>query len=249
MNTSRVAGSVASTTLACRQLSLPPDYQRGESMAEMARAGRPIVLARAYSEDLLKVIRSEIDNFPLGAEHGREEGSRIALEKAMSPLGTAETAAERLKAIPPMARRVVFDRFTRGWGGGELRLGLYYDDRAYGCGSQANQQYMDWLGFFSAPSDHASVPSVLTKDKLLEGLAGRGVRIKKTTPRVGLIEQARSIPGLMSSLISHYCPEQRDALPEWFDPIKEWVLRVRHTEPVAAALIKLLAASTMQKKK
>jgi len=84
MNMSRVAASVASTTLASRQLSLPPDYQRGESMAEMARAGKPVVLARAYSEELLKVIRSDIDNFPLGTEHGRAEGSRIALEKGFS---------------------------------------------------------------------------------------------------------------------------------------------------------------------
>jgi hypothetical protein len=248
MNMSRLASSVASTTLASRQLSLPPDYQRGESMAEMARAGKPIVLARAYSEELLKVVRSEINDFPLGAEHGRDEGSRVALEKAMSPLGTAETAAERLKAIPPMARRVVYDRFTRGWGGGVLRLNLYYDDRAYGCGSQANQQYMDWLGFFSAPSDQASVPSVLTKEKLLQALAERGVPTKTSTPRITLMEQARTIPGLMSSLISRYCPEQRDALPEWYEPINEWVLRVRYTEPIAAALIKLLAASTLKKK-
>jgi hypothetical protein len=247
LNTTRLASSLASTTLASRQLSLPPDYERGESMAEMARAGKPIVLARAYSEELLKVVRSEIGNFPLGAECGKDEGSRLALEKAMSPLGTAETAAERLKAIPPMARRVVYDRFTRGWGGGALRLNLYYDDRAYGCGSQANQQYMDWLGFFSTPSDHASVPSVLTKDKLLEGLAEHGVPTKKSTPRVALIDQALSIPGLMSSLISRYCPEQRDALPEWYEPIKEWVLRVRYAEPIAAALMNLLATSTMKK--
>lgn len=249
MNMSRVASSVASTTLASRQLSLPPDYERGESMAEMARAGKPVIVGRAYSDELLKVVRSEINDFPLVAEHGKDEGSRLALEKAMSPLGTAETAAERLKAIPPMARRVVCDRFTRGWGGGVFRLDLYYDDRAYGCGSQANQQYMDWLGFFSAPNDHASVSSVLTKDKLLEGLADRGIKTNKSTARVTLIEQARSIPGLMSSLISRYCPEQRDALPEWEEPIKEWLLRVHYTEPIAAALINLLAASTMKRKK
>ena len=249
MNNSFVAASVASTTLACRQLSLPPDYQRGEeSIADMAKAGKPITLARAYSEELLKVIRSEINSFPVGVEHGKDAGSKLALEKAMSPLGVAASAAEKLKAIPPMARRVVFDRFARGWGGGVLRFGLYYDDRAYGCGGQANQQYIDWLGFFAAPTDHASVPSVLTKDKLLEGLAERGIKTKKSTSKVALVEQARSIPGLMSSLISRHCPEQRDASPEWYEPIKEWVARVRYTEPVAAALIKLLAASTMKKR-
>ena len=190
MNMSRVAASVASTTLACRQLSLPPDYQRGkESMVDMAQAGKPIVLARAYSEELLKVIRSEINDFPIGVEHGKDEGSRLALEKAMSPLGVAESAAEKLKAIPPMARRVVFDRFTRGWGGDVLRFDLYYDDRAYGCGGQANQKYIDWLGFFTAPTDQASIPSVLTKDKLLDGLAERGIKPKKSTPRITLVNR------------------------------------------------------------
>jgi hypothetical protein len=249
MNMSRVASSVASTTLASRQLSLPPDYERGESMVEMARAGKPIVLARAYSEELLKVVRSEMNDFCFGIEHGKAEGSRLALEKAMSPLGTAETAAERLKAIPPMARRVVYDCFAGGQNSGELRFGLYYDDRAYGCGSQANQQYIDWLGFFSSPTDQAPVPFVLTKDKLVEGLSERGIQTKKSISRVGLIEQARSVQGLLSSLIARHCQEQRDILPEWEESIKEWVIRVRCTETIAAALIKILAASTMKRKK
>src|SRR5689334_16324472 len=98
----------------------------------------------------------------------------------ISPLGIAEAAAERLKAIPPMARRVVYDRFTRGWGRGVLRFDLYYDDRAYGCGGAANQQYIDWLGFFGPPTDRDSVPSVVTKDKLLQGLKEAGVSVKKS---------------------------------------------------------------------
>jgi hypothetical protein len=218
-------------------------------MAEMARAGKPIILARGYSEELLKVVRSEINEFALGAEHGKEEGSKLALEKAMSPLGVMEPIAERLKAIPPMARCVVYDCFAEGQRSGQLRFGLYYDHRAYGCGNQANQQYIDWLGFFRAPNDSAPVPSALTKNKLVEGLAERGVETKKTASRVALIDQARSISGLMSSLIARHCPEQRDVLPELEEPIKEWMLRVRYTEPVAAALIKILAASTMKKKR
>jgi hypothetical protein len=215
-------------------------------MWEAVRAGKPIVLVRAYSQELLNVVRSEMNDSALGAKHGNNEGARLALEKAISPLEIAEAAADKLKSIPPMTRRVVYDLFTRGWGGGVMRLDLYYNDRAYGCGIQANRQYIDWLGFFSAPTERAPVPSTLTKEKSFRGLAERGIRPKKSTPRTALIELARTLPGLMSTLISKYCPEQCDVLPEWNNPLKEWALRVRNVEPVAAALIKILGASTIK---
>jgi hypothetical protein len=250
-NMANVGASVAATNLACRQLTLPPDYEKrgDESMADLAHAGKPIVLAPAYSQELLKVIRSEVDETNLGSQYGKDEGARLALEKATAPLEIAEDAAAKLKSVPPMARRVVYDLFTRGWGGGVMRLDLYYSDRVYGCGAQANRQYMDWLGFFSPPTDQASVPPALTKDKLLEGLSERGIKAKKSTPRTALIEQTRSVPGLMSSLIGKYCPEQCNVLAEWNEPLKEWALRVRHVEPVAAALIKILGGSTIKRKK
>ena len=90
-NMANVGSCVAATTLACRQLTLPPDYEKrgGESMADLAREGKPIVLAPAYSQELLKVIRSEVNDSNLGSQHGKDEGARLALEKAMSSLETA----------------------------------------------------------------------------------------------------------------------------------------------------------------
>lgn len=246
-NISSIATPVAATTVASRQLSLPPDDTIPD-MAETARAGKPIMLARSFQEDLLKVVHSEMGDFQLGFHHGKDEAARLALEKVMSPLGAAETAAEKLKAIPPMARLVVYDHFARGRPAGALRLDLFYDNRVYGCGKQANQQYLDWLGFFGDPNDNSVIPRALTKERLSERLAECGVQCKQSEPRVALIERVRGIPGLMSSLIKRYCPEQRVILPDWEEPLKEWVLRVRYAEPIAAALIKLLALSTMKRK-
>ena len=64
-------------------------------MWEAVRAGKPIVLVRAYSQELLNVVRSEMNDSALGAKHGNNEGARLALEKAISPLEIAEAAAER----------------------------------------------------------------------------------------------------------------------------------------------------------
>ena len=235
------------TAIASRQLLLPPD-ETIPDMAETARAGKPIVLARSFRQNLLKLVHSEIGDFQLGFQHGKDEGARLALEKVMSPLGAAETAAEKLKAIPPMARLVVYDHFARGRPAGALRLDLFYDHRVYGCGKEANRQYLDWLGFFGDPNDNSVIPRALTKEKLYERLADCGVQCKQSEPRAALIERVRVIPGLMSSLIKRYRPEQRVILPDWEEPLKEWVLRVRYAEPIAAALIKLLALSTMKRK-
>jgi hypothetical protein len=246
-NIASVGAWLAATTLACRQLSLPPDYDCGGWTAEMTRATNVMPLAPAYSADLLKIVRSEMDmNSLLGSVHGKDEGARLAVEKAMSPLGVTETVAEKLKAIPPMARFVVYDYVNRGWGYGMLRFDLYYEQREYGCRKDANQQYVEWLGFFGLPSDKASIPAAVTKDVLREALEKHGIELKKSGTRKEMIEKAQGIPGLLSALIVQIYPQQRELLSEWKGAVNDWALRVRYVEAVARAIFKILAVKGLK---
>ncbi len=214
----------------------------------MTRATKVMPFAPAYSADLLKIIRSETDkNSLLGSVHGKDEGARHALERAMSPLGVIETAAEKLKIIPPMARFVVYDYVYRAWDYGTLRFDLYYEHRMYGCGGEANQKYMEWLGFFGVPSDAASLPTAVTKDVLREALVKQGVECKKSSTRKEMIEKARSIPGLLSSLIFQFYPQHCELISEWKGTVNDWALRVRYVEAVGRAIIKMLAVQGLRK--
>ena len=126
---SSIGTRLAATTLACRQLALDPKFFN--ELAKLARSE----LREDESEDSTST--QEFD-----------EDVKISLEMATSSLGVAESASERLKAVPPMVRCVVCDYVSRGWASGTLRLDLYYGERMYGCGKESNQQYVNWLGFF-----------------------------------------------------------------------------------------------------
>ena len=63
-----------------------------------------------------------------------------------------------------------------------------------------------------------------------------------------MVKQARGISGLLSELISHNCPEQRELLPEWKEAVGVYVRRAKSVELVAAALIKFMALSAMNEK-
>jgi hypothetical protein len=220
----------------------------GLSLAATALACRQIILDPAYANELIRLARSELKEGADSDSDSTQEYDnevKFALEKTTSPLGVAESAAEKLKAVPPMVRLVVYDYIHRGWAEGTLRFDLYYDERRYGCGGQSNQQYVDWLGFFGLPSDKASVPSVVTKDVLFEALAQRGIPCKKSATRKAILEQVREIPGLLSELISCHCPQQRELLPEWREAVNEWALRVRNIELISAALFKFMALTAI----
>lgn len=241
-STASVGAWLAATTLACRQLSLRPDYDRGEWTSEMTRISKTMPLAPAYSASLLKAVRSETDSSSLlGSVHGKDEGARLALEKAMSPLGAIEGVAEKLKAIPPMARFVVYDYVFRGWSHGMLRFDLYYGDREYGCGVSANQQYVEWLGFFGPPSDESQIPATITKEILREALAKRGLATKKSDSKKALVEKGKGLPGFVSELIVQLYPQQRQLLTEWKGAVNDWAIRVRYLEAVAKAILKIMA--------
>ena len=105
----------------------------------------------------------------------------------------------------------------------------------------ANQQYVEWLGFFGSPSDKTSIPAAVTKDILREALAKQGVEIKKSGTKKEMIEKARGIPGLLSALIVQAYPQQRELLSEWKGLVNDWALRVRYVEAVGRALFKIMA--------
>ena len=220
-----VAARLAATTLACTQMDIDANY----------------------IETFRGILRSEIgDHSILDSPYGRTEGVRLAVETALSPFGAAEFAAAKLRMVPPMARLVVYDFFYRGWGEG-LRFNLYYDERMYGCGASWNQHYVEWLEFFAPPSDTAQVPAAVTKEMLAEALEEKGIRCKKSTTRKEMIEQARGISGLLSSLILRTRPEQCELRSEWAESLRTWADRVRSIESVGAAIIKLMALTAMGK--
>jgi hypothetical protein len=226
---SRVGTELAATTLACRQITFDP----------------------AFADELIRLVSSELrDDETDDSDSIKESGekARFAIETALSPLGMAESASERLKVVPPMARFVVYDYIRSGHDQGLLRFGLNYEDRMYGCGAEANQQYVDWLGFFGLPDDNGFIPYAVNKEILLEALKERGIECKPNATRKAMLEEARKIPGLLSGLISRHCPEQRQLLPEWRESVNIWASRVQGVGLVAAAFIKFMALSTMNEK-
>ena len=216
-----LAARLAASTVACRQMEIDP----------------------AHAAELVRYVRPEVGSNPLSnSVADQEEVARLALEEAMSPLGVAEAAAEKLKSIPPMTRLVVEDYLERPWQHG--RLGS--EEKRYGGSSKWNEQYLDWLGFFGSPRDDSEVPHAVKRDALREAVEQQGIVCKKSTSRAALIEQARAVPGLLSGLIARLVPESRDLRPEWAASVKEWSVRLQHVKPVGAALIKLLGVSAMK---
>jgi hypothetical protein len=234
-----VSSLLAATTIASRQLVLLPDGRSGDTV----RMTKAMLRAAVYPVEMPKLVQAEIreDTFP-GSVHGKEKGARLSMDKALSPLGVAENAADKLKSIPPIARYVVYDYFYGSQGTGTLRFDLFYEQQAYGCGGEENKQYVDWLGFFSEIGDDVDVPGAVTKEILRDALAQRGITCKQSVTRKELIEQARGVKGLLSSVILPAHPQKRDILYGWKQALRDWAFRVRCVEPVAKAVLKLMGA-------
>ena len=219
----------------------------GASLASTTVASRQLDIDSAFRDEFLRVVRSEIPKESLlGAQFGKTQGAKQALGKCQSPLAAAETAAEKLKVVPPMVRAVVYDYLTRSWGQGSLRFDLYYGERLYGCGAKWNQHYTEWLEFFCPPTNITQVPQAVTKEILRESLEQQGIPQKKSATKQAMVEQARAIAGFLPDLVARVCPEKRELRPEWAEATKEWVERVKYASPVGAALLKLLALSAMK---
>lgn len=175
--------------------------------------------------------------------YGKKEGARLAIEQALSPLGGATAAAELLSGFAPTVRLVVYDFFHRGWGYGTLRFDLYYDERMYGCNAEQTEHAIDQLGFFGPPDDSAQLSATVTKDVLRAALEKRRIVVKKAETRKRMIEIARTIPGLLSSVMAEMQTRQRNVKGQWGSTVRDWAARVQYVESVGGALIKLLALS------
>jgi hypothetical protein len=217
----------------------------GAAIAATAIGSRQLEIAPGYYDQMLRLTKSETSKENLlGSTYGVSEGARIALEAAMYPLADAEPCTDKLKAVSPMARMVVADYVNRGWGQG-LRFSLYYGERMYGCGDEHNQIYVDWLGFFAPPEDDTEPPSPITKDILRAGLEQHGLACKKTASRKEMVELARTVPGLIKSLIVKADPGRKDLRPEWAPSVQAWAQRVKTIAAVGAAVLKSIAVTSL----
>ena len=219
--------NLAATTLACRQIRFDPTFTneltqfvRAELLQEIGEAG-----TTEEEQNLVDACNESVER---------------AIRFVSAPLDKAESAAERLKAVPPVVCLVVFDYTRRGLSTETLRFDSYY-----GCGEQLNQQYLEWLGFFGLPGDKARIHNSITKDILREALGQSGIRCKANMTRNSLIESVRNVPGLVSQLIASHCPQQRELLPQWRESVLYWADRVGKVKLMAAALMKFMALSTM----
>ena len=105
----RTAGALAATTLASHQL---------------------VVSGECY-DTLLRHTKTEAKALEVDA--------KTSLQTAMSPLHSERPCADKIKSVKPMARLVVEDYVSRGWGVGKLRPSLYYGERVWQ--PRQSQQY------------------------------------------------------------------------------------------------------------
>jgi hypothetical protein len=168
---------------------------------------------------------------------GPEGAARQCVQVAAAPFGEAKEATDRLRDVPPITRLVVHDYLYRGWGNGRLRFGLYYDERLYGCSETRNRLDVDQLGFFGPPGDDAFVPARVTKAILRSELEAVGVEVSTSDTRTKMIELARAVPGMISSLVLKGDAERRSLTTRWGGSVKEWAARIRSLEPLATFIL------------
>ena len=91
------------------------------------------------------------------------------------------------------------------------------------------------LGFFVPLDDNGDVPTSVTKEVLREALKQQGVSLKNSETRKWMIEQARSVPGLLTGAIMRCCPHLKKLNTDWGEPVRTWAHRVHYLRSVGAA--------------
>lgn len=157
-----------------------------------------------------------------------------------------KTVGQWMLLIPPMARLVVLDYFTRGWGPMALRPELYYSERQYGCCAELNLHYIRWVGCFEDPTDDSDARKV-TKAHLIPALEGLGLDVKKSAKRAELVELARQHPGTIAALIRAHAPTYVRPKREWLAGLEGWMLRWKKLRCVAAALLSVASQQALLK--
>lgn len=234
-------------------LGVEPNLHAGVHLVATSIACRQLAFDPAFKNELTGLLSCELEpDFESLDDDERailhEQTNSIAtraIEWAVSPLGAAQTSAERLKSVPPLARCIVSE-YVRSLSRGTLCLEPYRDYRTQGGDANSNEPYIDWLGFFRMPDDTTRLPSTVTKAVLFQALEQHGVKCKTSMSREAMIEAARQKPGLLTQLILQSCPQRRDLLPQWRESVLTWSQRVEGMKLLAAALLKLLALSTIK---
>jgi len=191
----------------------------------------------------LLTLRARFVHFTFDAEIGAQlAASTLACYPAKlarpDEIGVAPSdAVLMLREVAPMVRLVVYRYFADSWHVGRLNLNLGYDERMYGCGREPNQVAIEQLGFFGPPTDDVYVPAVVTKEILKTELESAGFKFKKTDTRKQMIEVARNIPGLVSGLVSKYCPDLRKIRQDWRKQVDGWVTEMFASQAQAREIL------------
>jgi hypothetical protein len=155
-------------------------------------------------------------------------------------LGQEGLVVGRLAQIPPMARLVVIDYFTRSWAQGQMRFCMTYTEREYGCCADWNRHYIQWLDFFEPPTNLENAPWQLKKDLILARLEAAGVQVKKPTSRKKLLVLLEQKPDLLALTLRELCPEACVVKPEWKTSLEAWLARYHQMLDVAGEIYKSL---------
>jgi len=160
----------------------------------------------------------------------------------------AREATKMLREVAPMVRVVVYKYFTDSWHVGRLNLNLGYDDRMYGCGREPNRVAIEKLGFFGPPTDAVDVPVAVTKDLLRAQLESAGFQFNKSDTRKRMIEVARAVPGLISTMVAKVYPEMRKIRDEWREPVDEFVTNMYASKDQARAILTAMGLSSLRQR-
>lgn len=183
----------------------------------------------------------------VGQKRRRIEQAEAGMAELLGEVGEdVRAVGQWMVLIPPMARVVVVDYFTRSWGENVLRPELYYTERQYGCCSGLNLHYIQWMGCFSEPTDNDSATKI-TKIHLASGLREAGVAFKKSAKWEDLLNSARTVPGLVASLIKTHAPEKVYPKKEWEAGLWGWVERTERLRCIAAVIIASLAQQSLKR--
>lgn len=200
--------------------------------------------------DLLEVLRNNAAREAI-VEDGPDklvrkmDLAKIAIEELVREVPTpVQTVGEWMVLIPPMARLVVLDYFTRGWGPKALRPELYYSERQYGCCAALNLRHIQWVGCFEEPTDESDASKV-QKAHIVAALERLGLKVKKSAKHAELIALAREHPGTVANLIRTHAPNHVSPKQEWLAALEGWMLRWRKLRCLAGSIISVANQQAM----
>lgn len=218
------------------QLNLPPHVQAELRAVFLLTLRAQFVIFRWSTDIGIEVAASVLACYPVQIVKPGEQRSEPG------------EATKMLREVAPMVRVVTYRYFADSWHIGRLNLNLSYDDRMYGCGREPNRVALEKLGFFGPPTDVVDVPAAVTKDILRTELESAGFQFSKGDTRKQLIEVARAVPGLISTLVARVYPEMRRIRDEWRKPVDEFVTNMYASKDQARGILTAMGLSSLRQR-